>query len=93
MSKNKHVKFTSPLPGVPEESLNKSPVIGVVTDCVRLNIRKEPSIDAPVVCEVPALSKLMVDFDKSSEEWVVVCTEDGIEGFCMKKYVAIKLGQ
>lgn len=93
MSKNKHTKIVSPPPDVPEEILNKPSVVGVVTDCASLNIRKEPSLDAPVVCEVPALSNLMIDFNKSSDGWVCVCTEAGIEGFCMKKYVAVKLDQ
>lgn len=65
-------------------------VFGVVTNCVRLNIREEPSISAPIITEVNALSELMIDLAASNEEWYSVCTEAGIEGFCMKKFVAIK---
>lgn len=65
-------------------------VLGVVTNCVRLNIREEPSISAPIITEVNALSELMIDLAASNEEWYSVCTEAGIEGFCMKKFVAIK---
>lgn len=65
-------------------------VIGVVKNCVRLNIREEPNISAPIITEVNALSELMVDLEKVAEKWYSVCTEAGIEGFCMKKFVAIK---
>lgn len=64
-------------------------VIGIVTDCLKLNIRKEAKADADVLCEAPALSKLMIDMSKSNDEWLSVCTEAGFEGFCMKKYVSI----
>lgn len=79
----------------PDESLESETqesglVIGVVTNCVRLNIREEPDISAPIITEVNALSELMVDIGKSDEEWYSVCTEAGIEGFCMRKFVAIK---
>ena len=65
-------------------------VFGVVTNCVRLNIREEPNISAPIITEVNALSELMIDLAASNEEWYSVCTEAGIEGFCMKKFVTIK---
>lgn len=65
-------------------------VIGVVTNCIRLNVREEPNVSAPIITEVDALSELMVDVVKSDEEWYSVCTEAGIEGFCMKKFVDIK---
>jgi hypothetical protein len=65
-------------------------VLGVVTNCVRLNIREKPNISAPIIAKVNALSELMIDLAASNEEWYSVCTEVGIEGFCMKKFVAIK---
>lgn len=65
-------------------------LFGVVTDCLRLNIRKEPKGDADVIAVITALSKVQVDTENSTEEFYKVCTETGIEGFCMKKYVALK---
>lgn len=64
-------------------------VIGVVTECVKLNIRKEPSKDADILCEVKFASELQVDLTKSTDDWYSVCTGAGIEGFCMKEYVNI----
>lgn len=78
--------FVDPIPVTPEPE----PVEGVVKGCIKLNIRENPDIEANILCEVKAGSKLMIDLDKSTKEWLSVCTETGIEGFCMKKFVAVK---
>lgn len=72
-----------------EETIPET-IIGFVTGCIKLNIRKEPSIDAEVLCEVVATSPLSIDLENSTDEWLSVGTELGVEGFCMKKYVNIK---
>lgn len=64
--------------------------IGILTNCLRLNIRENPNISAPIITEANTHSELMIDLVASNEEWYSVCTEAGIEGFCMKKFVAIK---
>lgn len=66
------------------------PIDGYVTDCIKLNIRKEPSLEAGILCEVPVNAKLAIDVDHSTEEWFSVVTESGVNGFCMAKYVNIK---
>jgi hypothetical protein len=73
----------------PEQIENpKSTLIGVVIGCRKLNIRKGPSVNADVVCEVPESSELLIDISKSTTEWFSVCTTAGVDGFCMRKYVA-----
>ena len=67
----------------------KADVIGVVVDCGRLNVRKEPNPSAKILCEVTLKSELVIDPDKSTDEWYSVCTPAGVEGFCMKKFVAL----
>lgn len=57
--------------------------------CEKLNVRKEPSTTAAVVSVVARDAILMIDADKSTEEWYKVYTEAGIEGYCMKKFVII----
>lgn len=64
--------------------------IGIVTDCVRLNVRKEPQADAEIVCEVDSQSELMIDENQSSDEFYKVCTASGVEGFCVQKYIEIQ---
>ena len=64
-------------------------VTGIVVGCSRLNIRKEPSTSATILCEVTGKSELCIYPDKSTDEWYSVCTPAGVEGFCMKKFVAL----
>ena len=68
----------------------KSFAAGVVIDCLKLNVRKEPSGDAEVLAIIDALSKVTVDMDASSGAFYKVCTAAGVEGFCMRKYIALK---
>ena len=65
-------------------------VIGVVTDCLKLNIREKPSKDSRVVTVVTCLDELEIDMGDSNDDWYAVCTATGIEGFCMKKFVAVR---
>ena len=60
------------------------PVYGVV-NCSKLNIRRGPSIDTASLCIVEGGSKL--DIEQFNEEWFKVLTEDGISGYCMKKFI------
>lgn len=62
---------------------------GIVTDCLRLNIRKEPNQNAKVLCEVTAMSDLVIDEAESTEDFYKVSTSDGVKGFCMKRYVTV----
>lgn len=65
-------------------------VIGVVTDCLKLNIREKPTKDSRVVTVVTCLDELEIDMGDSNDGWYAVCTATGIEGFCMKKFVAVR---
>lgn len=65
-------------------------VIGTVVDCVRLRVRESASSNAEVICEIPKDSEVMVDENESTEEFYKVCTGSGAEGFCMKKFIALK---
>lgn len=65
-------------------------VFGVVTDCMKLNIRKMPYKDSDVVIVVTCLEELQIDMEKSTDDWYAVCTVSGLEGFCMKKFVAVR---
>ena len=74
----------------PELSKPAEPIIGIVTNCVRLNVRETPIITAKILSEVDVNSKLMIDETESTEEWFKIYTETGIEGFCMKKFIAVQ---
>lgn len=78
---------------IEEEALEDATVetvIGIVTDCAKLNIRKLPKPDADKVSVVDANTKLMVDLDGSTLKYYKVYTESGVEGYCLKDYVAVR---
>ena len=66
------------------------PKIGIVTDCIKLNVRKNPNPNAEIICEVSAATDLMIDEEQSTDIFYKVFTAAGVEGYCMKKFVTIK---
>lgn len=66
-----------------------SETIGVVTDCLKLNVREKPDKNSEVFAIVNCLDKLNVYLDASTDDWYAVRTASGIEGFSMKKYISI----
>ena len=46
-------------------------------------------IHADVAVVIDALTQVCVDLDASTEDFYKVTTSDGIEGFCMRKYIAL----
>lgn len=83
--KEDYTKFSKP--PLDEESL--APNMGYVK-AKRLNIRKEPNIEAGIVCIVESGSELMIEKEGSTKEWFKVCTASGFEGYCMKKFVTVE---
>ena len=63
---------------------------GFVSGCSKLNIRKEPNVNANIECVVNEGSELKIDKSKSIEGWFNICTANGVEGYCMSKFVEIK---
>lgn len=63
---------------------------GVVTDCRKLNIRKEPDPNADVISVIPVSTEVIIDVEASTDDFYKVCIAAGVEGFCMKKYIAIR---
>ena len=62
-------------------------VTGVVTDCLRAAIYQEPRANSKVIT---LLTKVTVDMDGSTEGFYKVSTSDGIRGYCMKKFIAVR---
>lgn len=74
----------------PKKAPEKKTIKGVVTECIKLNIRKEPSLTAAIVEEISALAEVKIDREASTDDWYSVQTESGKSGFCMKKYISTK---
>lgn len=72
-----------------EEVIIKPEVIGVVVDCLKLNVREAPNANADVVCVVDASSNLVIIEEESTDEFYAVCTASGAEGYCMKQFIKI----
>lgn len=65
-------------------------VTGIVSGCVKLNVRVKPNITANPVCVVDAKTELKIDETKSNKDWFYVYTTAGAEGYCMRKFVEVK---
>ena len=66
------------------------PMVGVVADCLRLNIRAYPSNLSAVVGNVTCLSEVLVTESESVGDYYKITTSDGTTGFCMKKYIVFR---
>lgn len=66
-------------------------VTGVVANCVRLNVREKAISNADIICVLDAGTEVKIDTNSDTAEWLRVCTATGIEGFCMRKFVDVKL--
>ena len=82
-------------PVVVEEVVNETkhieplpPKTGHVTECVKLNVRKDPSPNAEVIGTVNRGDSLIIDPSPFGDFYKVI-TPYGVEGYCMKKFVYI----
>lgn len=66
-------------------------VSGMVVGCAKLNVRKEPSLFADIVCALNVQSEIEIDVEKSDKDWFYICTATGAEGYCMRKFVEAHL--
>ena len=64
-------------------------ISGKVVDCDLLNVREQASVDANIVCKINKDDEVMVNKDESTNDFYKVCTATGIEGYCMKRFIAI----
>lgn len=65
-------------------------ITGVVADCPRLRVRAAANKKAEVLCEINVGSQVVIDEKNSTNEFYKVCTEAGVEGYCMKQFIAVK---
>lgn len=72
------------------EETTKAKVIGVVVDCLKLNIRKTPNPTGEVIGTIDVDSEVTIDEDESTGNFYKICTAAGAEGYCMKQFIQIK---
>lgn len=81
---------TCPVDEAAPAEVMKNFASGVVTDCLRLNIRETPASDGNVMSIIDCLTEVMVDLESSTNEFYKISTATGVEGFCVKKYIALR---
>lgn len=93
MRNKKKEVFEEPVIELTEERVEEIPVEestvvnGVVTDCVHLRLRREPS--GNVIALLDAGDEVLVDMLQSTDKWYKVYTKDDLDGFCMKEFITI----
>lgn len=60
--------------------------VKVITESSNLNIRKGPGTDQPIVGKA-AHHEIITLVSQSSEQWWLVRTDDGEEGYCYARYL------
>ena len=73
-------------PEVPAAEIHK---FGKITGCKKLNVRKLPSRDSEIISELVEGSEVMIDDNESTALFYKICTEHGIEGYCMKQFIKV----
>ena len=66
------------------------PTVGFVDNCECLRVRKESNVDSEELCIINKLSEVVIDLDNSTDYFYKVTTSEGVEGYCMKKFIIIK---
>lgn len=66
------------------------PTVGFVDNCERLRVRKESNVDSEELCIINKLSEVVIDLDNSTDYFYKVKTSEGVEGYCMKKFITVK---
>lgn len=94
MRNKKKEVFEAPAIELTEEPVEENPVEepttivnGVVTNCLRLRLRREPS--GNVIALLDAGDEVLVDTLQSTDKWYKVYTKDDLDGFCMKEFITI----
>lgn len=60
---------------------------GTVTNCSRLNIRKEPSLDAEILRVIKKGDDVEILDESTINGWLPVILSDGTKGYTMKDYI------
>ena len=68
---------------------NKKPLMGVVVNCMNLNIRKDPTQASRSLGIIGSDTVVKVCDDESVSGFYKVKTGDGISGYCMSEFIKL----
>lgn len=71
-----------------EEAPNET-AFGIVS-CEALNVREAPDVESNAITVLHKDSEVMIDMNMSTEEFYSICTEAGVEGFCMRQFIEVE---
>ena len=74
---------------VPEAEAQTAKLPGIVGNCARLNVRKEPNKMADVIAVLEAGSEVQLVSEEPVNGFYNRITVDGREGYCMRDYISI----
>lgn len=87
-SQNEIVEETQEINETVEEETNSNK-IGKIFGYEKLYVRKDPSVDSEPVGIVTSNDDLAIDEYHSTDDFYKVYTSNGLEGYCVKKFVRI----
>ena len=64
--------------------------IGIVVNCIKLNVRKEPDKTSEIIQIIDALTEVRVITKDSTYNFYKVILPSGGDGYCMKKFIELK---
>lgn len=73
----------------PEVQPEVKTVTGTVNGCEKLNVRVAPNAEATPATVINKGATVVIDEKLSTDEWYRVCTETGVEGYCMKQFIKV----
>ena len=89
MSKRASVSEPEETPAA--NAVSKSePIAGIVDNCIRLNVREKPSVDAEILTALEVGSEVRILKDETENGFYKVCTASGLDGYCMCEYIMLK---
>lgn len=73
------------------EEVAPEPIVvkGVVSGCAKMYVRSGASANSEPLGIIERDAEVVIHEFESTADFYSVTTEDGIEGFCMKKFIAI----
>lgn len=65
------------------------PLEGKVVGCAQLYVRSEASVKSEPLGVIKCDTKVKIYEAESTADFYSVCTESGLSGFCMKKFIVV----
>ena len=75
-----------------EETPKKESKVGTVHNCTKVNLRRTPIYEpngSNIIAELVLGTAVVIDDEKSTDEFYKVTTEAGLKGYCMKQFIRL----